>query len=92
MKLSDDHPTVLTAMCGLARAYQSVGRRFEAIGLFEAALAKRRVKLGDDHPETLMTLFELAGAYSADEQHAERPDARARVSRSNRKWPAILCR
>ena len=26
-KLSDDHPTVLTAMCGMARAYQSSGRR-----------------------------------------------------------------
>ena len=68
VKLSDDHPTVLTAMCGMARAYQSVGRRSEAIGLFEEALAKRRVKLGNDHPETLMTLLETASAYAIDQQ------------------------
>ena len=49
---------MLTAICGMARAYQSSGRRSEAIRLFEDALSKRRRRLGDNHPETLLTILE----------------------------------
>ena len=67
-KLSDDHPTTLKTMRGLAQAYQSDGQLSRAISLFETTLSKRRIKLGDAHPDTVLLTFELANAYVVSRQ------------------------
>ena len=64
-KLSDDHPTTLSTMSGLARSYQLAGKIDPAVMIFESTLAGRRAKLGRDHPDTLLTTVDLARAYAA---------------------------
>ena len=90
-RLTDDHPTTLTAMHGLAKAYQHSGQSGRAISLFETTLAKQRIKLGDDHPDTLLSLYELAKAHASARQSekARLEDSRVhRTSTKNRLPPA----
>jgi hypothetical protein len=70
-KLGDDHPTVLTAKHGLAKAYEKLGELAEAVRLYQSTMAQRRARLGADHPDTLLTMFALASAYMADNRPTE---------------------
>ncbi|HKI17102.1 MAG TPA: tetratricopeptide repeat protein, partial [Isosphaeraceae bacterium] len=64
-RLTDDHPSTLTAMRGLAKAYLRSGQTGRAVSLYETTLAKQRIKLGGDHPDTLLSLYELAKAHAS---------------------------
>jgi tetratricopeptide (TPR) repeat protein len=61
--LGPDHPDILRARNGLAFSYDALGRRAEALKLYEETLARREAKLGRDHPDTLSSIHNLAVSY-----------------------------
>jgi serine/threonine protein kinase/tetratricopeptide (TPR) repeat protein len=69
--LGPDHPDTLRSMNGLANSYDALGRRGDALKLFEETLALRKSKLGLDHPDTLLSMNNLAVSYAALGRHAE---------------------
>jgi serine/threonine protein kinase/TolA-binding protein len=60
----------------LGKTYQGLRLYAKAAGLFEKALALRRVTLGADHPDTLDLMADLAHAYRG----AGRPDKGVRLA------------
>lgn len=66
--LGPDHPETLTAMNNLALALKAIGKRDQALALFEETLAKREQLLGPDHLETLISMNNLASACVADQK------------------------
>jgi tetratricopeptide (TPR) repeat protein len=57
------HPTTLSTLGGLARAYSECNRPADALAIFERLRNLREAQLGPNHPDTLDTLHNLAGAY-----------------------------
>jgi serine/threonine protein kinase len=58
-----NHRDTLRAMHNVARSYEDLGRRTDAVKLLEETLSLMKVKLGRDDPETLGTMNNLADAY-----------------------------
>jgi hypothetical protein len=48
------------SMNNLAASYTALGRRADALRLYEKTLALRKAKLGPDHPSTLLSMGNLA--------------------------------
>ena len=70
--LGPDHPDTLKSVVGLAVNYGSLGRRAEALRLFDETLARQKDKLGPDHPDTLWTMHFLAVSHMRLGQLARR--------------------
>jgi eukaryotic-like serine/threonine-protein kinase len=64
-QLGTEHPTTLTTLTILAKAYGAAGKFPEAIALFEQIRDAQVKTLGADHRDTLITLGYLAMAYKA---------------------------
>jgi tetratricopeptide (TPR) repeat protein len=58
-------------MHNLAYSYDALGRRAEALKLYEETLASRKAKFGPDHPDTLSSMHNVANSFYALGRHAE---------------------
>jgi tetratricopeptide (TPR) repeat protein len=62
-RLGPDHPDTLQSMSNLAMAYQTAGKRDQALSLFDETLRLRKARLGPDHPDTLQSMNDVAVVY-----------------------------
>jgi eukaryotic-like serine/threonine-protein kinase len=60
-----DDPDTLECMNNLANCYFVLGRRPDALKLYEETLAGRKANLPPNHPATLMSMNNLANCYAA---------------------------
>jgi tetratricopeptide (TPR) repeat protein len=63
-KLGEEHPDTLASIDSLARSYNELGRRQEAMELREKVFEARRRILGEEHLDTLLSKGSLARSYN----------------------------